>query len=560
MSERTEAQIQSERLEKKARPDAYTVKELIDLCMIGKIRIPNFQRPLRWRGQEVVALFDSIYNGYPIGSLLLNKRFDVEEADVTFGLLRFRADKQQEAFQVIDGQQRITALVATIRNPNPTLRGGIFSVFFDLENRRFCRLINGSIPATWVPLSVLLDIAKLVTWQTEWPLKAERKELIQVAVDAMQAILFYRVPVTLLETINEHVLRIAFKRVNTTGVRMKEHEVFSGIFSVESQTRNALTQVALQVHNATGFGLVSQEIITRCIKCVLGLKPGGTVRDESKIPTNALEPTQKALTSVVAFLMNDAELPHMSVVPYGTTALMLLSRYFALIPNPSPRARLILSWWVWWGALSEHHQSSSKQNIEPIQRLLSESAAKLPHADETLAEAMLRDVKRYSLKFPDASITWNRQSAKVRACLAALLSRSQFDDEDASIDNLMRTEDETPEAEPSQDDMTADETPWQFSSIDGQRLGKKNQLADVIVHTRGVKPEAISRTPTWLSHQLLTTEILSAFERGDVVSGRRLRSPHVNAWLKQYFSVRCGIGQSERPSIRALVDQVGEIA
>jgi len=36
----------------------------------GHVRVPSFQRGLRWEASDVQDLFDSIYRGYPIGSLL----------------------------------------------------------------------------------------------------------------------------------------------------------------------------------------------------------------------------------------------------------------------------------------------------------------------------------------------------------------------------------------------------------------------------------------------------------------------------------------------------------
>src|SRR5215470_14152678 len=37
----------------------------------AKIRIPMFQREFVWRNKDIIELFNSIYNGYPIGSILL---------------------------------------------------------------------------------------------------------------------------------------------------------------------------------------------------------------------------------------------------------------------------------------------------------------------------------------------------------------------------------------------------------------------------------------------------------------------------------------------------------
>jgi Protein of unknown function DUF262 len=60
------------------------VEELLDWAKAGKLRLPTFQRKLRWEAKNVVELFDSIYNAYPIGTLLLARR-SIPPATARFG-------------------------------------------------------------------------------------------------------------------------------------------------------------------------------------------------------------------------------------------------------------------------------------------------------------------------------------------------------------------------------------------------------------------------------------------------------------------------------------------
>ena len=54
--------------------ETFRLSELRDLVATGRVRIPDFQRSFRWTNQDVVALFDSLHHGYPIGNLLMWKR------------------------------------------------------------------------------------------------------------------------------------------------------------------------------------------------------------------------------------------------------------------------------------------------------------------------------------------------------------------------------------------------------------------------------------------------------------------------------------------------------
>ncbi|WP_462186594.1 DUF262 domain-containing protein, partial [Frankia sp. CcWB2] len=62
--------------ESSRRSDAarFKIEELLDNARHGQIRIPRFQRGLRWMSSDVEKLFDSIYKGFPIGTLLFWRR------------------------------------------------------------------------------------------------------------------------------------------------------------------------------------------------------------------------------------------------------------------------------------------------------------------------------------------------------------------------------------------------------------------------------------------------------------------------------------------------------
>lgn len=61
------------RLERRPEARPFTVERLLLDVRDGKIRVPEFQRPLRWRSSHVLAFFDSIYRGFPVGTLLFSK-------------------------------------------------------------------------------------------------------------------------------------------------------------------------------------------------------------------------------------------------------------------------------------------------------------------------------------------------------------------------------------------------------------------------------------------------------------------------------------------------------
>lgn len=81
------------------------VEKLLADIKGGEIAIPEMQRPFVWDASKVRDLLDSLYKGFPIGYIIVWKNPDVKLKDGTTS-----AGKKI----LIDGQQRITALSASI--------------------------------------------------------------------------------------------------------------------------------------------------------------------------------------------------------------------------------------------------------------------------------------------------------------------------------------------------------------------------------------------------------------------------------------------------------------
>src|SRR3954447_8937668 len=92
------------------RDTGYTLNYLVEDIRAGRIGLPDIQRPFVWSSAKIRDLFDSMYRGYPIGTLM----FWETGADV--GTRRIGSDRSDMAPQVlvVDGQQRLTSLYAVL--------------------------------------------------------------------------------------------------------------------------------------------------------------------------------------------------------------------------------------------------------------------------------------------------------------------------------------------------------------------------------------------------------------------------------------------------------------
>ncbi len=83
----------------------HPIETLLTWVKSGEIAIPEIQRPFVWEASKVRNLLDSLYQGYPVGYLIAWRNPTIKLKDGTSS-----AGKRI----LIDGQQRVTALMAAI--------------------------------------------------------------------------------------------------------------------------------------------------------------------------------------------------------------------------------------------------------------------------------------------------------------------------------------------------------------------------------------------------------------------------------------------------------------
>ena len=98
------------------RDTGYSLTHLIEDIKHGNIALPDIQRPFVWKPSQVRDLFDSLYRGYPVGTLLFwETGSDTGARQVGGG----ENDKVAKLL-IVDGQQRLTSLYAVLTG-NPVL-------------------------------------------------------------------------------------------------------------------------------------------------------------------------------------------------------------------------------------------------------------------------------------------------------------------------------------------------------------------------------------------------------------------------------------------------------
>jgi uncharacterized protein DUF262 len=339
----------------KLEADTESVEDLVALVRRGLVRVPSFQRGLRWNAEDVLALFDSIYRGYPIGSFLLRKGF-APASRIKIGPLFVDGSEAQDALWVVDGQQRLTALTVGLSRPRPipAIPDDPWVVYFDAATQAFkAPPKTGEVASTWVPVAEMLDASVLSEWVFHWSHGADaalRTTLFQAGTRIRQ----YQIPVYIVETDDEQLLRDIFYRINKFGQSLSWDEVHDALFGRRGPHPSTLSELADELQKL-GMGRPEEEQLLSCVTAFKGLDVTRTIsehyRRDPGIYTQAVQDALPAIRGVLSFFRRHAEIPHLRLLP-RSIPLVILTRFFALYPDPKARTLDLLTRWTWRTLLS----------------------------------------------------------------------------------------------------------------------------------------------------------------------------------------------------------------
>lgn len=222
----------------------YTVGKLLEDISLGEIGLPDIQRPFVWDNARVRDLFDSMYRGYPVGTLLF------WENGFTEGHRGIGIGNKQKAprLLIVDGQQRLTALYAVIHGVpivDKNFRSKRLRLSFNPREERF-EVANAAIERdpSWIPdISVLwgdnFDLFGFISGflahlEDREPLSETERVRVQRAIShRLYHLLDY--PMTALEissNTSEQEVSDIFVRINSKGRTLNQADFILTLMSV----------------------------------------------------------------------------------------------------------------------------------------------------------------------------------------------------------------------------------------------------------------------------------------------------------------------------------------
>jgi uncharacterized protein with ParB-like and HNH nuclease domain len=212
------------------------IYDFIRRLAAGKFLIPTFQRLFVWDPGDIVNLWDSIFQSYPIGSVLYWKtpvRLHVHRKIGGFFTPEEAIDELKHKFYILDGQQRATSLLVSFYGGPGKVRelhSFDFTLYFDLTKAAFF-FEKDYYKHKWeVDSSFLVKLKDAPELSDDFIEQLSKTPGFSPAIErnlAQLQYLFsdYRIPLIRLEGYDIAGVCAIYERINQTGMRLKNMDI-----------------------------------------------------------------------------------------------------------------------------------------------------------------------------------------------------------------------------------------------------------------------------------------------------------------------------------------------
>lgn len=383
-----------------------TIRELNTGIYNGQTRIPAFQRDFVWEPDRVALFIDSLYKGYPFGTLLFWRAKELLVHERALGPYKLPDLKDDYPIDyVLDGQQRVTSIFASFQTElTRPLEGEWTDIYFDFratpdpQDPVFYALDEEEADSDrYFPVAVLFDSVRYREATETLP-----KDIVPIVDDLQSRIKEARIPVEILQTDDRAKVAIVFERINHQGVPLDTLQLLTAWTWSEDFDLQQKFEDLREELDGYGFAGVGEDtsLVLRCCAAILTGYPtvdhliglnGGEVRQ-------SFDRVENGIKGAIDFLRQQVHVMSLRNMPYPVM-LIPLSVYFAvpgtkqLVISGSDRQRLVQ--WFWKACLSERYSGqtnrTAKADIEDMRKLRDKKASGLGDFSAVVDERFFLD-------------------------------------------------------------------------------------------------------------------------------------------------------------------------
>jgi uncharacterized protein with ParB-like and HNH nuclease domain len=347
------------------KPDTIFLEDILDDVANGYYKIPVFQREFVWSPAQKLKLFDSLLNGYPIGSLLFWKTEESYETKDKIG--PYTINKQAPEFRyVLDGFQRISTLFGILINPRnfeSSNESNDFSIFFDVKENSFSTIKVRRNPNIFsVNLYKIYDNRELFAYIKELDRQnisdEDKNQYIDNARNLHDILHKYKLPFVEIKGGDIRSAIEIFSRLNSTGTEISEDYMLSARIYGDSKFKliDSITGF-LNSLNTYNFEDLKRDTVLNCISNAKGrIYFDVKIEDllDEKLNLESFVNTSYVhIEKAVRFLYTKLFVIDIRLLPYPSQ-LIFISEYFRLNPEPSQTQMTDLEKWFWMTTYSNY--------------------------------------------------------------------------------------------------------------------------------------------------------------------------------------------------------------
>lgn len=344
------------------KPDIQRIEELVTGVKNGDIKLPKFQRPFVWKRKEVLKLLDSIYRGYPIGSILLWYTSEKLASERTIADLEISSERESYPTNyLLDGQQRLSSLCGALYW-NGITPDSIWNIAFDLDKEEFLHP-KEEIRIEYFPLNKLLNTSDFINQCKSFEAHPKRDKFFKIAERLLRAIKDYKIAVVKIGDMTINEVAPIFERINSTGrkltiVDLMRAATWKGGFDLN----DAINTVRMVCESLEYYDIPDSHILRNISACA-GLGINKEDIDKLRLKTSveletASSKCSEAYSNAINFLKENFPLPTYDFIPYGLQ-LTFLVEFFNLQLSPLQEQKEELIKWFWITAFSRHFGTSN---------------------------------------------------------------------------------------------------------------------------------------------------------------------------------------------------------
>lgn len=312
-------------------------------------------------------MLDSIYNDYPIGSVLLwetNEELPSSRNIGGFQLPNTRAEYPLN--YVLDGQQRVTSIFAVFCRDLPQDGTAfdadldMFDIFFDIDTKKFVHQSKLDASHTNLEMRLLFD-----NFEFNVTISQYDKPKAMLAVKLQSLFQNYELPTVTIKKREKTEVGTIFERINNTGTDLSTLDLMIAWTWREDYHLQERFDEIFEMLELKSFGNIKQKVILQCFGAViekttvtskiLQLDPDA-VRDNSQVVKDSLEKVIDYISTQFNVLSDDFLPKAQQIVP--------LCYLFSKSNRLSIEQKNAVSKWFWRTTFSSRYSSATDEAMD----------------------------------------------------------------------------------------------------------------------------------------------------------------------------------------------------